>query len=435
MLDLKNKSFVGDDFSQSDGKIVVGLDIGTTKVCAIVGQLDPDGKVYIQGIGRAQSNGVKKGRISNVMATTEAIKQAIAKASETTDVEIKDVVVGIAGSHIKMSILTQNQFRSDKHNPITKSEIQNLESPIRNMKTKDGEVILHVLPQEFTIDGEVILDSPVGMVGQTIVGKYLVVTGSELEVANNCLENAGVITEGFVIEPLASAQAVLTNEEMEEGVAMVDIGGGTTDIVIIKDNKVRYTEMIPLGGEIIKSDIKQGLAIPSNYAEELKVKFGTAIAYDEHRNVRISIPGINGREPKEIIRYDLGEVIQARVEEIFEYVARSIQRSGHANKIPCGIVLTGGGAQLQGIKVVAALKTGFDVRLGLPNLNLSETNSKINNPSLATGIGLVIYGLKNSLINQTPIAGDSKEKGKSIVGMLKGIFGGGDDVLERSVDF
>ena len=376
----------------SEGKIIVGLDIGTTKVACIVGQKSDNGKIEILGYGKTVSTGVRRGVVTNIFDTVEAIKTAVKQASDQSGVEINRVSVGIAGQHIK-SLQHRGVLMRDNHETeISEAELERLRNDTFKINMTPGEEIIDVIRQDTYVDGE-LATNPVGMLGNKIEANFHVIIGQTSAAKNiiHCIQSAGLDMDYMILEPIASAQAVLDEEEKDAGVVLVDIGGGTTDIAIFKDKKIQHTAVIPFGGNIITEDICTGCSIIKHYAEEVKVKFGSALASENRDDEVVSIPGIRGREPKEISFKNLAHIIQARLEEIFELVNYEIQKAKTDNQLIAGIVLTGGGAMMKHIQQLAEFKTGLEVRIGYPNEHLNQTEMKeMSSPMYSTGIGIVI---------------------------------------------
>ena len=376
----------------NEGKIIVGLDIGTTKVACIVGQKAENGKIEILGYGKTVSTGVRRGVVTNIFDTVEAIKTAVKQASDQSGVEINRVSVGIAGQHIK-SLQHRGVMMRDNHEiEITEAELERLRNDTFKINMTPGEEIIDVIRQDTYVDGE-LATNPVGMLGNKIEANFHVIIGQTSAAKNivKCIESAGLEMDYMILEPIASAQAVLDDEEKDAGVVLVDIGGGTTDIAIFKDKKIQHTAVIPFGGNIITEDICTGCSIIKHYAEEVKVKFGSALASENRDDEVVSIPGIRGRDPKEISFKNLANIIQARLEEIFELVNYEIQKAKTENQLIAGIVLTGGGAMMRHIQQLAEFKTGLEVRIGYPNEHLNKTPMKeLSSPMYSTSIGIVI---------------------------------------------
>lgn len=380
----------------STEKIVVGLDIGTTKVCAIVGKKNEFGKINILGFGKAESDGVSRGVVVNIDKTVEAIRKAVAEAEKQSGVDINVVYVGIAGEHIRSMQHKGIITLSNPDMEISALDVKRLHDDMFKIATPPGMEILHVLPQEYTVDNQVGIKDPVGMSGVRLEGNFHVVTG-QTTAANNiykCVRKAGLEARELVLEPLASSAAVLTDEEREAGVCLVDIGGGTTDLAIFEDHIIRHTAVIPFGGNIVTEDIKQGCSVMRRQAELLKLRFGSALATEIKDDEIITITGLQGRPPKEIRRRTLSNIIQSRMEEIVEFVAAEIKHSGYEKKLVGGIVVTGGGSMLAHTKQLIEYVTGIDTRIGMPGEHLaSGLVDEINSPMYATSAGLVIHGL------------------------------------------
>lgn len=379
-------------------ELIVGLDIGTTKICALVGRKNEFGKIELIGKGQAESHGVSQGVVSNIDDTVTSIINAVSQASEAASVEIKEVYVGIAGQHIKSLQHTGMLMRKNPEDEIRKSDIKTIVDDLYRLAMQPGEEIIHVIPQEYNVDNDKGLKNPVGMTGARLEASCHIVTGliSAAKNIQRCVSRAGLIPVGLILEPLASSDAVLSSEEKEAGVVLVDIGGGTTDLAIFQDGIIRHTAVIPYGGNIITKDIHEGCKIIKSQAEMVKVKFGSAMASMADEMKIVSIPGLNGRAPKEVSLKNLANIIQARMEEIFEQVYYEIKASGWEKKIILGAVLTGGGSQLQHIQHLFQYVTGMQSRIGLPHQHLGKDTKEIQHPMYATGVGLVIKGFAES---------------------------------------
>ncbi|KOF01503.1 cell division protein FtsA [Roseivirga seohaensis] len=380
-----------------EDKIVVGLDIGTTKICVIVGTKNEYGKLEVLGMGKAVSDGVIRGIVTNIDKTVIAIEKAIAEASEQSGIEINVVNVGIAGQHIKSSVHHGSITRDVVEDEITVSDLTRLSNDIHKIVMPPGCEIIHVMPQDYIVDYEEGIKDPVGMSGVKLEADFHVITAqtNAIRNINKCVRRAGLEIENLILEPLASSMSVLSDEEKEAGVCLVDIGGGTTDIAIFHDNIIRHTAVIPFGGNIITSDIKEGCKVMQNQAELLKTKFGKAIAEEANPNEIVSIPGLRNRPPKEISIRNLANIIEARMEEIIELVHAEIITSGYASKLAGGIVITGGGSQLGYVKQLFEYMTGMDARIGYPNEHLGKSKIEaIKSPMYATTVGLVLSGFR-----------------------------------------
>lgn len=389
-----------------EDNIAVGLDIGTTKIVAMIGRKNEYGKVEILGIGRTKSLGVHRGVVNNITQTIQSIQQAVQQAEANSGIEVKGVTVGIAGQHIRSLQHSDYITRNDVEEVIEDEDIDNLCNQVHKLVMLPGEEIIHVLPQEYKVDGQSEIMEPRGMSGGRLEANFHVVVGQISSIRNigRCVKNSGLELNGMTLEPLASANSVLSQEEKEAGVALIDIGGGTTDLAIFKDGIIRHTAVIPLGGNIITEDIKEGCSIIEKQAELLKVKFGSAWPGENKENEIVSIPGLRGRDPKEISLKNLSKVIHYRAVEIIDQVYLEIKNYGHdeqKKKLIAGIVITGGGAQLKHLKQLVEYVTGMDTRIGYPNEYLAgETDKEIASPLYATAVGLVMDGLKRKALDK-----------------------------------
>jgi cell division protein FtsA len=390
--------------AQEIKKVIVGLDIGTTKVCAIVGTKNEFGKVEILGMGKADSLGVIRGEVRNIDKTVKAISEAVDKAKASMQngsvrIEINSVHVGIAGQHIKSKQHRNSISRNNPDDEITLDEVINFIKETEKLALPPGDKIIHVLPQEYQVDEFADVADPVGIAGVRLSANFHIITGhvEAIKNINKSVHRAGLDVADLILEPLSSAEAVLTPEEMEAGVCLVDIGGGTTDVAIFKNGIIRHTAVIPFGGNIITDDVVEGCQVLRNQAELLKVKFGSAVADENKENEIVCIPGFHGRAPKEVSIKNLAMVIQARVEEIFESVLFQIKSSGLERKLNAGIVITGGGSQLKHLSKLVEFVTGMDTRIGYPNEHIAKSIvDEIKSPMYATAVGLVIKGLNES---------------------------------------
>lgn len=382
-------------------KIAVGLDIGTTKIVAMVGKLNEYGKLEVLGIGKAKSLGVHRGVVNNITQTVQSIQQAVKQAEEASGITIDKVMVGIAGQHIRSLQHSDYITREDSDKVIDEDDIVSLCDQVLKLVMLPGEEIIHVLPQDFKVDGQAEVTEPIGMYGGRLEANFHVVIGQVASIRNvgRCVRNANLNLSSITLEPLASAQAVLSKEEKEAGVVLLDIGGGTTDLAIFKDGIIRHTAVIPFGGNVITDDIKEGCAIIERQAELLKTRFGSAWPGENKENEIVSIPSFRGGDPKEITLKNLSRIIHARLQEIIELVYLEINNYGHEEqkkKLIAGIVITGGGAQLKHLKQLVEYITGMDTRIGYPNEHMAGNSEEdLTSPAFATVAGLVMYGLKN----------------------------------------
>ena len=378
-------------------EIVVGLDIGTTKIACLVGRKTEHGKIEILGVGKAPSLGVTRGVVSNIEKTVQSIRAAVEEAEAKSGIEINVVNVGIAGQHIK-SLQHRGMITRDTiDEEISQKDVDELIDDMYKLVMMPGEEIIHVLPQEYIVDREPGIKDPIGMSGVQLEANFHIITG-QIAAAKNifkCVNKAGLEVAELILEPLASSSAVLSEEEKEAGVALIDIGGGTTDIAIFHDGIIRHTAVIPFGGNVITEDIKEGCTIMHRQAELLKTKFGAALPQATQDNEIVCIPGLRGRDPKEISVKNLANIISARMSEIIEHIYFEIKNSGFDKKLIGGIVVTGGGSQLKHINQLMEFTTGIDSRIGYPNEHLSaNTNINVTSPLFATGVGLVAKGFE-----------------------------------------
>ena len=379
-----------------ESEIIVGLDIGTTKIACIVGRKNEYGKIEILGYGKTESIGVKRGVVANIENTVQSIRKAVKQAEEKSGVAIKYVNVGIAGQHIKSHQHRGNIIRDDDDKEISIEEIDSLTHNMYKLSMAPGEEIIDVIPQDYIIDNESGIREPVGMLGNNLEANFHIIIGQTASAKNiyKCIKKADLEMVNLILEPIASAEAVLGEEEKEAGVVLVDIGGGTTDIAIFQDNIIRHSAVIPFGGDVVTEDVKEGCTIIKKHAEELKVKFGSALASENRDDEVVAIPGLRGRPPKEITLKNLASIIQARMEEIVEQIYFEIKNSGFEKKLIAGIVLTGGGAQLKHIDQLTEFITGMATRIGYPNEHLAnDVIDEMASPMYATGVGLVIEGI------------------------------------------
>ena len=365
-------------------KISVGLDIGTTKIVVMAGKKNEFNKVEILGIGKSKSLGVHRGVVNNITQTIQSIQQAVEEAKNLCGDNIEEVVVGIAGQHIRSLQHSDYITRENPEKVISQEDIEKLIQQVYKLVMLPGEEIIHVLPQEFKVDGQSEIKEPIGMYGGRLEANFHVVVGQVSSIKNigRCIKSAGLSMGNITLEPLASSEAVLSREEKEAGVALIDIGGGTTDLAIFKDGIIRHTAVIPFGGNVITEDIKEGCSIIEKQAELLKIKFGSAWPGENKDTEIVSIPGLRGRDPKEISLKTLSKIINARVVEIIEQVHLEIKNYGNdeqKKKLIGGIVLTGGGSQLKHLKQLVEYITGMDTRIGYPSEHLAgDTNKSLS---------------------------------------------------------
>ncbi|MDR3272759.1 MAG: cell division protein FtsA [Flavobacteriaceae bacterium] len=411
-----------------NNNIAVGLDIGTTKIVAVVGQKNEHGKLEILGMGRAKSLGVHRGVVNNITQTIDSIKKAVAEAEKAANHKIIDVTVGIAGQHIRSLQHSDYVSRPNFEDVINDSDLERLNEQVHKLVMLPGEEIIHVLPQEYKVDSQTGITEPCGFHGSRLEANFHVVVGQVSLIKNiaRCVREAGLNLVGITLEPIASSNAVLSQEEKEAGVALIDIGGGTTDIAVFKDNIIRHTAVIPFAGNVITDDIKTGCSIIERQAEILKVKFGSAWPSENKEIEVISIPGLHGREPKEITIKKLSQIIHARIEEVISLAYLELKNYGceeQKKKLIAGIVMTGGGAKLRHLRQLTEYTTGMDVRIGYSNEHLAGGQpEEFANPEYATAIGLLMKGLEDLEAKRPSFVPEPEEpeEGPEIVSTDKG---------------
>ena len=384
-------------------RIAVGLDIGTTKIVALIGRRNDLGKIEVIGHGSAPSLGVQRGVVVNITQTIDSIQKAIQAAESSSGIKINSVAVGIAGQHIRSLQHSDYVTREDAESVINNSDLDRLTDNVHKLVMMPGEEIIHVLPQEYKVDGQGEIKEPRGMFGGRLEATFHIVVGQITSIRNiaRCVKSSNLELHTVNLEPLASADAVLSQEEKEAGVVLVDIGGGTTDVAIFKDGIIRHTAVVPHGGNIITNDIKEGCSIIEKQAELLKIKFGSAWPGENKETEIVSIPGLRGRDPKEISLKNLSRIIHARCTEIINAVFTEIKNYGHdqtSKKLIAGVVITGGGSQLKHIKQLVEYLTGMDTRIGYPNEHLSSkeaVDKELNSPIYSTAVGLLMQGLSS----------------------------------------
>lgn len=377
--------------------IIVGLDIGTTKIAAIAGRKNEFGKLEIIGFGRANSNGVKHGQVLNIDETIKAIRMALDNCyASNPNLDISEVYVGIAGHHIKSLQTRGDIVRHQNEEEISQKEIDQLVADQYKTYIPAGDQIIDVIPQEFTVDNFQNIPNPIGYGGVKVGANFHIITGDKNAIRNinRAVEKSGLRTKDLVLQPLASSSAVMGQEDLEAGVAIVDIGGGTTDLAVFYEGILKHTVVIPFGGENITNDIKTGLGVLKTQAEQMKVQFGSALSNEAKANAVITIPGLRGMPPKEISVKNLANIIQARMSEIMDFVTFHLKQVGLDNKmLNGGIVLTGGGAQLKHLIQLTEYTTGLNARIGYPNEHLAPGHiEELAKPTYSTCIGLILKG-------------------------------------------
>jgi cell division protein FtsA len=377
--------------------IIVGLDIGTTKIACIAGRKNEFGKLEILGFGRANSNGVSHGMVLNIDQTIKAIQTALENCLKSNpDLEINEVYVGIAGHHIKSLQTRGDMVRQHVEEEITQFEIDQLVADQRKTYIPAGDQIIDVIPQEFAVDNFQNIAHPIGYSGVKVGANFHIITGDKNAIRNinRSVEKSGLQIKDLILQPLASAAAVMCEQDLEAGVAIVDIGGGTTDLAVFYEGILKHTAVIPFGGENISNDIKLGLGVLKTQAEQMKVQFGSALANEANANAFITIPGLRGMPPKEISVKNLANIIQARMSEILDFVSYHIKQVGlDTRMLNGGIVLTGGGAQLKHLIQLTEYTTGMNARIGLPNEHLTSGHAdELAKPMYSTCIGMILKG-------------------------------------------
>lgn len=376
--------------------IIVGLDIGTTKVCAVVAGTDENGNVNILGVGRAPSDGMMRGVVTHIDRTIRSISVAVEEARSQSGVDIKSVIVGIAGDHIQSFQSRGVIGISGPDHEVTQADIDRLIEDTKRVALPADRKIIHVIPQEFIIDGQDGVYDPLGISGVRMEANVHIITGLVSAAQNiyKCVQRAGLEVADMVLEPLASSYAVLDDEEKEVGIALLDVGGGTTDLAVFEERTIRHTAVIGIAGRKVTDDIRKGLGILSEQAEKLKKEHGFAFIPAVASNDPITLPGVGGRQPIEIDRKLLAQIIQPRMEEIFEIAALEIKRSGYSKHLSAGVVLTGGGALIKGTAELAREVLGMPVKIGIPSGFAGGLVREIENPAYSTAVGLVYHGLK-----------------------------------------
>ena len=381
---------------RDDRKLLVGLDVGTSKVVAVVGELSPDGKIEVIGFGSAPSRGLKRGVVVNIESTVQSIQRAVEEAELMAGCEINSVYTGIAGSHVRS--LNSHGIVAIRDKEVTPSDVERVIDAARAVAIPADQRILHVLPQEFIIDSQEGIREPVGMSGVRLEAKVHLVTGAVSAAQNiiKCVQRCGLSVEDIVLEQLASSYAVLADDEKELGVCLVDIGGGTTDIAVFSGGAIRHTAVIPIAGDQVTNDIAVSLRTPTNHAEEIKLKFACALSQLANADETIEVPSVGDRPPRRLARQTLAEVVEPRYEELFALVREELRRSGFEEVIAAGVVLTGGSAKMEGAIELAEEVFHMPVRLGIPQY-ITGLVDVVSNPIHSTGVGLLLYGRENYL--------------------------------------
>jgi cell division protein FtsA len=401
--------------------LIVGLDIGTTKICAIVGNVTEDG-VDIVGIGSSPSRGLRKGVVINIETTVASIKKAVEEAELMAGCEIKSVYAGIAGGHIKG--FNSQGIIAIKNREVSSEDVRRVIDAAKAIAIPMDREVIHILPQEFIIDDQDGIREPLGMSGVRLEAKVHIVTGAVASAQNiiKSCNRAGLDVADIVLEQLASSEAVISPEEKEIGVALVDIGGGTTDIAIFVDGAIKHTSVLSLGGNHLTNDIAVGLRTPMAEAEKIKQKYGCCFSSLVGKDETIEVPSVGGRKPRVLSRQLLAEILEPRMEEIFTLVNREIVKSGYEDRIASGVVITGGTSILEGSPELAEQIFNLPVRRGVPQ-NLGGLSDVVNSPVYATGVGLVVYGSKNLGIREFPTVQSDDNVFRRVARRMKEWFG------------
>ncbi|QGX39027.1 cell division protein FtsA [Permianibacter aggregans] len=407
----------------TEKKLIVGLDIGTSKVVAIVGEITPDGDVDIIGIGSHPSRGLKKGVVVNIESTVQSIQRAVEEAELMAGCQIHSVYAGIAGSHVRS--LNSHGIVAIRDTEVTQEDVNRVIDAARAVAIPADQRILHVLPQEFIIDNQEGIREPIGMSGVRLEAKVHIVTGAVSSAQNivKCVRRCGLEVDEIILEQVASSYAVLTEDEKELGVCLIDIGGGTTDIAIFTQGAIRHTHVIPIAGDQVTNDIAVALRTPTQYAEDIKIKYACALKQLTALDDTIEVPGMGDREPRRMSRQILADVVEQRYEELFQLVQAELRRSGFEELIAAGIVLTGGAAKVQGVIELAEEVFHVPVRLGVPQY-VQGLVDVVRNPIHATGVGLLLYGKQHA--GNAHIGGNHSidESVGNFFGKVKKWFGG-----------
>ena len=397
---------------RSDRSVVVGLDVGTSKVVALVGELAADGSVEVIGLGSQPSRGLKKGVVVNIESTVQSIQRAVEEAELMANCEIRSVYAGIAGSHVRS--LNSHGIVAIKDKEVGPGDVERVIDAAKAVAIPADQKILHVLPQEYIIDAQEGIRDPVGMSGVRLEAKVHIITGADSAAQNivKCVQRCGLEVDDIVLEQLASSYAVLTEDEKDLGVCMVDIGGGTTDIAVFGGGAIRHTAVIPIAGDQVTNDIAVSMRTPTQYAEEIKIRYACALSQLANPDETIEVPSVGDRPPRRLARQTLAEIVEPRYEELFALIADELRRSGFEESVATGIVLTGGTAKMEGAIELAEEVFHMPVRLGVPQ-HVTGLADVVSNPIHATGVGLLLYAMQQSERDRPPA---------SLGGGVKSIF-------------
>jgi cell division protein FtsA len=396
---------------KADKHLIVGLDVGTSKVVAIVGEILPDGGVEIVGIGSHPSRGLKKGVVVNIESTVQSIQRAVAEAELMAGCQIHSVFTGIAGSHVRS--LNSHGVVAIRDKEVTPGDVERVIDAARAVSIPADQKILHVLPQDFIIDGQDGIREPIGMAGVRLEARVHIVSGAASAAQNivRCVERCGLKVDDVILEQLASAYAVLNEDEKDLGVCLVDIGGGTTDIAVFTDGAIRHTAVIPIAGDQVTNDIAVALRTPTHHAEDIKIRYACALPQLASADETIEVPSVGERPPRRLARQTLAEVVEPRYEELFSLIQAELRRSGFEDQIPAGIVLTGGSSKMEGAVDLAEEVFHAPVRLGAPQ-HVTGLVDVVRNPIHSTGVGLLLFGAQS-----LPKGGERRSKTSNVQDM------------------
>jgi cell division protein FtsA len=408
---------------KQDRSLIVGLDIGTSKVVALVGELAADGSIEVIGLGSQPSRGLKKGVVVNIESTVQSIQRAVEEAELMAGCEIHSVYAGIAGSHVRS--LNSHGVVAIRDREVSHGDVEHVIDAAKAVAIPADQKILHVLPQEFIIDGQEGIRDPIGMSGVRLEAKVHIVTGAESAAQNieKCIQRCGLAVDDVVLEQLASSFAVLTEDEKELGVALVDIGGGTTDIAVFAGGAIRHTAVIPIAGDQVTNDIAVSMRTPTQYAEDIKVRFACALSQLANPDESIEVPSVGDRPARRLARQTLAEIVEPRYEELFGLIREELRRSGFEEVIAAGIVITGGSAKMEGAIELAEEIFHVPVRLGTPSQVQGTLVDVVRNPIFSTGVGLLLYARDNALPGQRGRSGSSHGP-KGMLDRMKSWFQG-----------
>ena len=407
---------------KSDKNLIVGLDIGTSKVCAIVGELTPDNEVEVVGIGTHRSRGLKKGVVVNIESTVQSIQRAVEEAELMAGCEIHSVYAGIAGSHIRS--LNSHGIVAIRDKEVVSSDVERVIDAARAVAIPADQKILHILPQEFLIDHQEGIREPVGMSGVRLEAKVHMVTGAASAAQNiiKCIQRCGLEVEDIVLEQLASSYAVLTEDEKDLGVCLVDIGGGTTDLAVFSGGAIQHTTVIPIAGNQVTNDIAVSMRTPTQYAEDIKIKYACALSQLANPDETIEVPSVGDRPPRRLARQTLAEIVEPRYEELYGLIRDELRRSGFEEMIAAGVVVSGGTAKMEGAVELAEEIFHMPVRIGFPQ-HVGGLVDVVRNPIHATGVGLLLYARENSVRrSEVPLSGGMRDVWERMKGWFQGNF-------------